>query len=282
MLCAMEFGSDLQTPSMASQTHSSPQRDRSNSPPRRRMQRSASQCGVKDGRSVEDMLKRNRSDSSHSFEGFTDKEIAKMRQAYMLFRPKDSPEINREDMADILIHLGYLGASNEKVEQIVSEVSRYAALDFQEIVDVAEKYAKHEREELQAAFNSRCRPDGLLVCEDLIEALRTLGIIALRRTVVEVLDSIDLKPPDKLNFTEFLDFMAVYRVSEGFRKDEVSTAQKVFRSFPSFRTSHLQEALLELYGPYSHGHIKKLISKLSLPATQLINSLIYHKFCAPP
>lgn len=240
------------------------------------MHRTATSFGIKGGRSVEEALTRNRV-SFERFETFSPEEMTRMYRVFRLFRQQDASEVLRSDIPDILIHLGYFIATEEEVDSIVHEVSEFSTFDFQEVVVVAERCAERERKHLQGVFENFADPmTDAMETKDLMEALRTLGAMPLQSVVDECLMEADLEEKEQLEAEDFFRFLAIWRVTEGFRKEEVLEAQVVFRRFANpgnsdsprtplqrdIKVTKIRPALQAMFSPHCTDHVSQLLDRL--------------------
>lgn len=75
-----------------------------------------------------------------------------VKEAFLRFKSSGA-EINCSDVYDVLIHLGYLGITDDAATLLAKEVSRFSTLDFKELLRVVESAGAYERQQLQSAFN---------------------------------------------------------------------------------------------------------------------------------
>jgi len=315
---------------------------------RRVLQRSATSYGVAGGRGVDEVLAREAARPSVC-EGFSQKELIRMKRAFKRFKAADCSEVDRNDIYDIIIYLGYFSATEDVVEDIAERVSEFSTFAFEELVQVVENYVSYEREQFRVCFqehaealgpNARpsssgkgskmlqlrtpssltltqyiksgevecsscgevlspeckfCRncgaerpetrptmeipptprgkPSGIIPVSRVHEVMRALGLIPLRGVVVEVLAAAGFHEDGNLDFDGFVRFMAVYRVTEGFQREQINKAQHVFRihsdepednSMGEMEPSHLAQALIEMFGTHASAQVKSIVQKLSL------------------
>ena len=75
-----------------------------------------------------------------------------VKEAFLRFKSSGA-EMNCSDVYDVLIHLGYLGITDDAATLLAKEVSRFSTLDFKELLRVVESAGAYERQQLQSAFN---------------------------------------------------------------------------------------------------------------------------------
>ena len=75
-----------------------------------------------------------------------------VKEAFLRFKSSGA-EMNCSDVYDVLIHLGYLGITDDAATLLAKEVSRFSTLDFKELLRVVESSGAYERQQLQSAFN---------------------------------------------------------------------------------------------------------------------------------
>lgn len=75
-----------------------------------------------------------------------------VKEAFLRFKSSGA-EMNCSDVYDVLIHLGYLGITDDAATLLAKEVSRFSTLDFKELLRVVESAGAYELQQLQSAFN---------------------------------------------------------------------------------------------------------------------------------
>lgn len=306
-------------------------------PSKRRLQRTATSYGVMGGRGVDEVLQRELARPTCG-EGFSEKELLRMRRAFKRFKAADCSEVDRGDIYDILIHLGYFGATEDVSEEIAMSVSEFSTFSFDEVVEVIEQYVGYEREQFRDAFEEqaiyddsisressmlsisgaatmvlerddicgkcgldfteyaefcrRCgekrgecrrpflppetpagKPQGRLPVSGIDDVMRTLGIVPLKGVILEVCAAAGIRQDDTLDFDGFTRFMAIFRVTEGFQREQITKAQKCFRVYRiptdsdeigEMDPSRLAEALIEMFGTHASAQVRSLVRKLSM------------------
>merc|ERR1719386_546226 len=97
------------------------------------------------------------------------------------------------------------------------------------MVQLADNYAAWELSTFQDAFEKSARATGdKLHQQDIADVLIPYGIIPLRRVIVQALAQIDTQELNFLDFSQFINIMAIYRIQEGFTYNHISAIHRVF------------------------------------------------------
>lgn len=111
---------------------------------------------------------------------FTEKEIARLRKAFVKHRSTFSLEIHSDDIPQILDYLGHLKISAEKIQEYVSEITKYSTLEFDEFVSFMLLARAYDHEEVSKIFTKfDADGSGELSVEELEDVLKSLGITPL-------------------------------------------------------------------------------------------------------
>jgi len=205
--------------------------------------------------------------------GFSESEIDRMRATFMRHRVPDSQDVHKDDLSNILKHLGYMHVDDAMVAQMAMEVSDYATMEFGDFGNFMSKYAKFEHEKFKEVFNSYDEDgNGVLDGEEIIKFLASLGYTPLRSTVKEAMDLVDLDRSGTLEFEEVVLLMHLYRHSEGFSRDEVSELSHIFQNEDKVKrpgdieetvpAERLASLLTKFFGPAYADTARKLGAEL--------------------
>merc|ERR1712216_575638 len=90
-----------------------------------------------------------------------------MRHAFRRFRaPGGNSDVDVEELPNILMHLGYFGASEDIVFEIAKQVNDFSTFGFHDFVEVTEKFVAYERERLRESFETHASEKVLCVKDD--------------------------------------------------------------------------------------------------------------------
>lgn len=239
--------------------------------------------GIEGGRAPQDLLARQ----SIAGDGFSAAEMSRMRRAYQRFIPPHASELDRAAIYQVLVHLSYLGPGNaimkKEIEGVAQKISDFSTYNFQELVEVIERYAVMEHHHIQVTFKGFSDAHGCLSTKKLPRILRHLGMHPARSVILEILSQMPGhsgaeettfgERHGSLTFEELIVFLAIYRAAEGCSRKEVAAAREVFCSCTlpvgrkaagksQLRPAKLSQALLQLYGRHYEPDSEHLFSQL--------------------
>lgn len=204
-----------------------------------------------------------------SSEGFTEKDAERLRKAFVLHRQAFSPEIHTDDLEQILDYLGYLKISEADIHAMVSEITRYSTMEFEEFMSFmtrARAFDQNQVREKFALFDAD--QSGELSADELEGVLKSLGITPSRTTIAGALAVVDEDGSGSLDFEEFVQLLLIYRKTEGFAESEVLKLHRIFTRFAETKPSTSGRRML----PYDHSN-KALIEMFGSQAAQLASRL---------
>lgn len=156
-------------------------------------------------------------------------EKARMKAISKRFRFQDSNEIHKDDLSQILKHLGFIHVKDEDVKRIATETSQYASMDESDFYEFMARYGKYEHAQFKEVFDAFDEDgNGELDKEEILKFLTHLGYTPLRSTIKEAMHLVDLNEDGTLQFEEVVLLMHLYRNSEGFSQGEVQRFTTVF------------------------------------------------------
>ncbi|CAE7218674.1 unnamed protein product, partial [Symbiodinium natans] len=208
-------------------------------------------------------------DSHDSSEGFTDKDTERLRKAFVLHRQAFSPEIHTDDLEQILDYLGYLKIPEADIQAMVSEITRYSTMEFEEFMSFmtrARATVLHKVREKFLLFDAD--NSGELSSDELEDVLKSLGITPSRTTIAGALAVVDEDGSGSLDFEEFVQLLLIYRKTEGFSETEVLKLHRIFSRFAETTPSTSGRTML----PYDRSN-KALIEMFGSQAAQLASRL---------
>ena len=211
-------------------------------------------------------------------DGFSSTELERIHSAFLRFKDPDNPEIHKDELPKVLMHLGYTQISEDHCKELADSISRFPNLEKSEFIYFMEKHVEYELEAFKQIFESFDEDgNGTLDADELCVFLSSLGFTPLRSIIRESLNLVDLDGNGVLDFEETVILMHVYRHSEGFTVDELQELTAVFheqqqqaaavqgksfdeRTLPADRLYHL---LLQFFGPRAADFSQDLQQELS-------------------
>eukprot|EP00435_Cladocopium_sp_Y103_P041231 s2726_g11.t1 len=215
---------------------------------------------------------------------FTEKEIERLRKAFVKHRSTFSSlalcsavemilisapllpslEIHSDDIPQILDYLGHLKISEEKIQEFLSEITKYSTLEFDEFVSFMLLARAYDHEEVSKIFTKfDADGSGELSVEELEDVLKSLGITPFRSTISGALAVVDSDDSGTLDYQEFAEIMKLYRI---FRRFAEALKDGSGRSvLPSALSS---KALMEMFGSQTALLASRLGSDLPRPPSQ--------------
>eukprot|EP00747_Dinoflagellata_sp_TGD_P054181 gnl/TRDRNA2_/TRDRNA2_148866_c0_seq2.p1 gnl/TRDRNA2_/TRDRNA2_148866_c0~~gnl/TRDRNA2_/TRDRNA2_148866_c0_seq2.p1 ORF type:complete len:560 (+),score=82.12 gnl/TRDRNA2_/TRDRNA2_148866_c0_seq2:32-1681(+) len=178
---------------------------------------------------------------------FSEAEQARVIQAFGRFASPEEGEVLREDLVLILALLGYISASEEDMEKVLSDISDFSTLDVHEFASIVVKISDLQEARVEAAFHAEDKAkSGKLKSPQCVQSLlRSLGIVALRTPVVEALEAADLRDNETLDFKEMLRVFKAYKFAEGFTRKETTVAHQAFREHADVHPGPPERKLLD-------------------------------------
>jgi len=205
-------------------------------------------------------------------EGFSERELARLRTAFNRFKIPGSADLHMNDVPDLLEYLGHVITAPQKVMPVLKSVTTYDYVDFEEFTEFMARFTAMEREQFQVVFEKfDLDASGEISVQELRRITAVLGFMPLRKMIVEALSVVDQDSNGQLNFDEFVTFLAVYRHAEGFTRGEVAEMRRSFDRFcsvdtgvePVLRPEHLSDCLVQVFGLPVLEYTTKLGEKLA-------------------
>ncbi|CAE7566903.1 unnamed protein product, partial [Symbiodinium pilosum] len=214
-----------------------------------------------------------------SSEGFTDKESERLRKAFLLHRQAFSPEIHTDDLEQILDYLGYLKIPEADIHAMVSEITRYSTMEFEEFVSFMTRARAYDQNQVREKFMLfDADQSGELSADELEDVLKSLGITPSRTTIAGALSVVDEDGSGSLDFEEFVQLLLIYRKTEGFSEAEVLKLHRIFRRFAEATPStsgrqmlpfdRSNKALIEMFGSQAAQLASRLGSAMPRPPSE--------------
>ncbi|CAE7637810.1 CML25, partial [Symbiodinium pilosum] len=126
-------------------------------------------------------------------EGFSSTEMERINTAFQRFKDPDNPEIHKDELPKVLMHLGYTQINDERARELADEISRYPMLEKGEYVTFMEKHVEYELQAFKDIFERfDMDGNGCLDAGELHVFLSSLGFTPLRSIIRESLDLVDL------------------------------------------------------------------------------------------
>jgi len=164
-------------------------------------------------------------------EGFSQAELDRMATTFMRFKDPDSPELHKDELVNVLKHLGYQQLDKVKILEMADSISSYPTLEKADFMAFMEKHAEFETNAYKQLFEQFDEDNsGFLDSEEIVTFLSSLGFTPLRSMVKEAMDLVDLDGNGQLDFEETVIMLHVYKHSEGFTLDEISELTAAYKT----------------------------------------------------
>jgi len=170
-------------------------------------------------------------DDADDFE-LSDKDEDSVRLVFKRFQVPNDKDMHAEDVAELLMCLGYVVPDPAAVRTLCKEITPYDYLGLDDVITLVVKYARLERERFRALYNKYdVDRSGDISTAEVRQLVPSLGLIPLRQMIQEAMEIVDMDGSGTLSFNEFIRFLTVYRHAECFNRDEVAKLQKIFDAF---------------------------------------------------
>ncbi|CAE7367685.1 unnamed protein product, partial [Symbiodinium sp. KB8] len=150
-------------------------------------------------------------------------------------RDPDNPEIHKDELPKVLMHLGYTQIHDARVRDLADGITRYPMLEKAEFITFMEKHVEYELHAFRDIFERfDADGNGCLDAGELHVFLSSLGFTPLRSIIREWVSTCGvfrMRLQDgngTLDFEETVILMHVYRHSEGFTLDELQELTAAF------------------------------------------------------
>merc|ERR1719215_59939 len=87
-----------------------------------------------------------------SEDGFSERETARLNNAFKRFKVPGSADLHMDDLVDLLEYLGHVMTAKPGVVKILREVTSYDYIDFDEFLDFMQRYIAFEQEQFHDMF----------------------------------------------------------------------------------------------------------------------------------
>lgn len=244
---------------------------------------SADDCQVFDGEDprVAKLLKRTLARVRGESTGFDDAEKEDLHAAFLRFKVPDSADIHKDDLDALLNFVGRWVPPDEAISELARKITMYDYMDFDEFSTFMTYYDEFERAEQERIFKLYDEDSsGNISIHELRCLLSGLGMCPLRQMMHEALGVVDKNWDGELNFEELCCFLAVYRGSEGFTKEEVASLKELFDAEavevdnekpgrhelppePKLAGKHLPSLLIQAFGMQVADNVEELQQQLA-------------------
>jgi len=161
--------------------------------------------------------------------GFDQATASRLQATFARYRDPHSKDINKDELAGVLLHLGYMHVEEADVLRIADEVTKYSTLELDDFMAFMQKYAELETAKYRQVFEAFDEDNsGYLDADEVMKFLKHLGYTPLRGAVDEAIHLVDLDRSGRLEFEEVALLMHLYRSSEGFTKGELERFTAAF------------------------------------------------------
>ncbi|CAE7234858.1 Cabp1 [Symbiodinium necroappetens] len=126
-------------------------------------------------------------------DGFSSTEMERINTAFQRFKDPDNPEIHKDELPKVLMHLGYTQIHDARVRDLADGITRYPMLEKAEFITFMEKHVEYELHAFRDIFERfDADGNGCLDAGELHVFLSSLGFTPLRSIIRESLDLVDL------------------------------------------------------------------------------------------
>eukprot|EP00931_Biecheleriopsis_adriatica_P051692 TRINITY_DN30013_c0_g1_i2.p1 TRINITY_DN30013_c0_g1~~TRINITY_DN30013_c0_g1_i2.p1 ORF type:complete len:1134 (-),score=236.17 TRINITY_DN30013_c0_g1_i2:257-3658(-) len=215
-----------------------------------------------------------------SGEEFPHKEIQRMQACFLQYQYEGSPEVHKDDLKLILQYLGYLKMDTDAVEDLVSKLTRYTTLNFDEYLQFMKMARDYERVQVKKTFEQFDDDgSGELSAHELEGLLKSIGITPFRSTIAGALAVVDEDGSGSLDFEEFIQLLAIYRTTEGFARQEVIKLYRIYSRYAdtetngdetvkSLKPDKMKDALINMFGNQAQKVATQLGDEVTKPSRQ--------------
>jgi len=189
----------------------------------------------------------------------------------------DDGKVHQDDLPRALELLGYVRPDKVWISEVVSQITKYVALDADDFTLFIRGYEACQRKAYKEAF-ARTDLDGSGTVEaaELSELLRSLGIEPMRHVLDEVIFEVDTDSTGNLDFNEFDQVMGILRERDGFLKNEYEELQVLFDKFDRDKSGtmdvkEVETALVWLGMPLCESARERIIQEVDADASGQID-----------
>jgi len=200
----------------------------------------------------------------------------RLQHAFRRFKMQDSSDLDVNDLLEVLHYLCLIRTEKEQVLEIVHQVISYEYMDYDEFLSFMQKYMWLEKDRCSAEFQQLAEGGEKLSNARLRRLLSNLGYLPCRNMVREALQQIGKTMDDFLTFSELLQFLAGFRRTETFPKEEVEALEGAFQSQAAkdgkLDAKNITDAMVHFYGVHVTEHAQVLQAQLEaghiMPVTE--------------
>jgi len=226
------------------------------------------------------MLKRTLARVRGESNGFDEAEKEDLHASFLRFKVPASADIHKDDLDALLNFIGRWVPPEEAITDMARKITMYDYMDFDEFLQFMTHYDEFERAEQERIFKKYDQDgSGNISIAELRALLSGLGMIPCRQMMQEALAVVDKNWDGELNFEELCCFLAIYRGSEGFTKEEVENLHVLFDSCsvvetvqsgrqelpvePKLAGRHLPSLLIQAFGMQVADNVEELQQQLA-------------------
>lgn len=226
------------------------------------------------------MLRRTLARVRGESNGFDEAEKEDLHASFLRFKVPASADIHKDDLDALLNFIGRWVPPEEAITDMARKITMYDYMDFDEFLQFMTHYDEFERAEQERIFKKYDQDgSGNISIAELRALLSGLGMIPCRQMMQEALAVVDKNWDGELNFEELCCFLAIYRGSEGFTKEEVENLHVLFDSCsvvetvqsgrqelpvePKLAGRHLPSLLIQAFGMQVADNVEELQQQLA-------------------
>mmetsp|Transcript_28642 Transcript_28642/g.66390 ORF Transcript_28642/g.66390 Transcript_28642/m.66390 type:complete len:1167 (-) Transcript_28642:218-3718(-) len=199
----------------------------------------------------------------------SEEELERMRTAFNRFRVPGTGDLHHDNLVELLHYLGHVITAGDQFPELWTSVTSYDYMDFDEFMQYIALYINYEKEQYRLIFDAYdVDGSGEISIAELRNLTAHLGIAPRKGMMQEALALVDEDSNGQLGFDELMQFLVVYRHTEGFTRDEVKQLRRVFdRLSGHYNEGRLPmdllcDALVRVFGPQVEDEANKLEEKL--------------------
>lgn len=178
-------------------------------------------------------------------------------------RVADDGEVHKDVLCQSLELLGIRHIKQEWVVKILSTVTRFTTLSFEEYTVFVHAYIDLQSREYENAFFELDKDgSGTIEAEEIGNLLRSINVTPMEQVIVELTQEFDADNSGDIGLEEFCRLLAVINEREGFSKSEYDRFKKTFDIFTDEFGALGTDAVLGMLGYLSYEMSPEVVQKL--------------------
>lgn len=178
-------------------------------------------------------------------------------------RVADDGEVHKDVLRQSLELLGIRHIKQEWIVKILSTVTRYTTLSFEEYTVFVHAYIDLQSREYENAFFELDKDgSGTIEAEEIGNLLRSINVTPMEQVIVELTQEFDADNSGDIGLEEFCRLLAVINEREGFSKSEYDRFKNTFDIFTDDFGALGTDAVLGMMGYLSYEMSPEVVQKL--------------------